>query len=272
MDPNALLESPMLVLQAAAWLSLLGIRTAVACLILPPLNVQQMGQTGPVLALMMGGWLAWGQVTVVQPSDLWTWMGLFAKEALIGAALGIGCATIFWVAEAVGILLDAQTGFNNIQQNEPMRNEQNTPLGISFLQAANTLFFVAGGVGSFLWLLFDSYRWWPVFEPLPHVEALYQHLIHQIAHVTFHQIVTFSVGMVGLMVLVDWTIGMLNRVSSKLDINTLGQPFKAMLVLSLLAALAPHYLDDFAALVSLSQACQDWLATGLVPERFSCRQ
>ncbi|WP_396270528.1 EscT/YscT/HrcT family type III secretion system export apparatus protein [Ideonella sp.] len=264
-------ESPLVVLQAAAWLSLLGIRVAVACVILPPMNIQQMGHTGPVLALMMGAWLAWGQVTVVQSSDLWTWVGLFAKEALIGAALGVGCATIFWVAEAVGVLLDAQTGFNNIQQNEPMRNEQNTPLGISFLQAANTLFFVAGGVGSFLWLLFDSYRWWPVFEPLPKVEVLFRHLTHQITHVSFNQVVTFSLGMVGLMILVDWTIGMLNRVSSKLDINSLGQPFKAMLVLSLLASLAPHYLDDLADLASLRHVCPDWLATGLVPERFVCR-
>lgn len=269
--PTAFLESPALVMQAAGWLTLLGIRVSVACLILPPLNIQSMGSTGPLLALMMGGWIAWGNVATATPVDMWTWVGLFAKEAMIGAALGISCATIFWVAEAVGILLDAQTGFNNIQQTEPMRNEQNTPLGNSFLQCAITLFFVAGGINSFLSLLIDSYRWWPVLEPFPDPERLFQHLLHQMVNVTFNQIVSYSIGMVGLMVLVDWTIGLLNRVSSKLDINTLGQPLKALLVLSMLASLAPHYLQAMADLVSLRDLCGQWLGTGLVPVEFSCR-
>lgn len=268
---EVIFEAPSLIFQIGGWVLLLGIRTTVACLILPPLDFKNIGATGPLLALMVGGWVAWGNVAEPMAVGLMPWIGLFFKEALIGIALGVCGATFFWVVEYIGVILDAKTGFNNIQQTDPMRNEENTPLANSFGQCANAFFFMTAGASSFLGMLFASYHWWPVFDPFPNWMRLMEFVIHQMAHATLVDAISYVAGLLGILLLIDWLLSLTSRISPKMELTELNQPIKAVLTLIILALLVLQYWPDFAELSSLPMLCEKWAMFDLIDGKEFCK-
>jgi type III secretion protein T len=199
------------------------------------------------------------------------WALLFIKEGLIGLLIGIACSGVFWIAQSFGIMLDAHTGFNSIQQTEPMRGEENTPLGNAFLQCSVALFHMTGGLTAFLWLVFDSYRWWPLQAALPDPELLLSHLLSQLGSSFFRELVSTAAGLVGVLILIDWAIGLLNRIASSLDVSALSQPIKAAATLTLLAAWIQQDFQSLVEATRLQAVCLSLQNAGLLPASITCR-
>ena len=63
-----------------------------------------------------------------RPNGLPTMNDFALKEVALGLLIGFAASTVFWTAESVGALIDAQTGFNNVQMTNPLSGEQSTPI------------------------------------------------------------------------------------------------------------------------------------------------
>ncbi|MGC8720823.1 MAG: EscT/YscT/HrcT family type III secretion system export apparatus protein, partial [Thermodesulforhabdaceae bacterium] len=96
---------------------------------------------------------------------------LLGKEVFVGLVIGFVVSIIFWSAEMVGFLVDNQRGASMASAMDPLYGESSSPTGVLLLQLVTVLFFATGGFLVFLAGIFESYRFWPVFELVPTVEG-----------------------------------------------------------------------------------------------------
>jgi type III secretion protein T len=223
-------------------LALCTVRIYAAMLVLPATNDQILhGQTRNGVALGFGLFVATGQ-----PPDLLTHFSvieivtLTAKEGLIGMLIGFAVSTVFWMAEGVGMLIDNQAGYNNVQQQNPLSGQQSTPVGNLLSQLAIVAFYMLGGMMVFVGLLLDSYEWWPLKGTLPSWPTLLERFLP--AQVEGYAETTLKIAgpVIVTLMLIDLGIGLLGKAAEKLEPNSLGQPIKgatAMLMLVMLVSI-----------------------------------
>lgn len=252
------LDSPSLLEEGLQAVALYGARATVASVVIPPLGGEWLGLTSGVLRILIGAWVAslvmGAEGAGAVGSGFWTL--LLLKECLIGLLLGMAFASVFWVAEGVGTLLDTQSGFNTIQQNQPMSGEQNTPMGQLFLMAAITVFYTAGGLTVLLTLVLDSYRWWPVGSTWPDGAIIWQDLLRTMPHTYFDMVARLAGSLVCFLLFIDAAVSFLGRAADKLEVSTLAQPIKMLALLAVLAAMSPRAWEEATRWVSVETACR----------------
>lgn len=233
-----------LALNAKALLALVAVCTVriyAAMLVLPATNDQLI--TGPVrngMAISLGVFVAYGQpVDLAANLNVLQLMSMVLKEAMVGMLIGFAMSTIFWIAEGVGMLIDNQAGFNNVQQTNPLSGQQSTPVGNLLAQLAISGFYMLGGMMVFVGLLFDSFQWWPLQGSMPDWLQLMERFLP--GEVTSLAETTLKIAgpVLVTLVLIDLGIGLLGKAAEKLEPNSLGQPIKgatAMLMLVVLIA------------------------------------
>jgi type III secretion protein T len=233
-----------LALNAKALLALVAVCTVriyAAMLVLPATNDQLI--TGPVrngMAISFGVFVAYGQpVDLAANLNVLQLMSMVLKEAMVGMLIGFAMSTIFWIAEGVGMLIDNQAGFNNVQQTNPLSGQQSTPVGNLLAQLAISGFYMLGGMMVFVGLLFDSFQWWPLQGSMPDWLQLMERFLP--GEVTSLAETTLKIAgpVLVTLVLIDLGIGLLGKAAEKLEPNSLGQPIKgatAMLMLVVLIA------------------------------------
>lgn len=223
-------------------LALCTVRIYAAMLVLPATNDQILhGQTRNAVALGFGIFIASGQ-----PPDLLTHFSvieivtLTMKEGLIGMLIGFAVSTVFWMAEGVGMLIDNQSGYNNVQQQNPLSGQQSTPVGNLLSQLAIVAFYMLGGMMVFVGLLLDSYEWWPLKGALPSWPALLERFLPQQIESYAETTLKIAGPVIVTLMLIDLGIGLLGKAAEKLEPNSLGQPIKgatAMLMLVMLVSI-----------------------------------
>jgi type III secretion protein T len=223
-------------------LALCTVRIYAAMLVLPATNDQILhGQTRNAVALGFGIFVAWGQ-----PPDLLTHFSvieivtLTAKEGLIGMLIGFAVSTVFWMAEGVGMLIDNQAGYNNVQQQNPLSGQQSTPVGNLLSQLAIVAFYMLGGMMVFVGLLLDSYEWWPLKGTLPSWPTLLERFLPEQMQSYTATTLKIAGPVIVTLMLIDLGIGLLGKAAEKLEPNSLGQPIKgatAMLMLVMLVSI-----------------------------------
>jgi type III secretion protein T len=233
-----------------------SIRFYTASLLIPPLSGEGMAFIAPALALIAGGLAAMGASQVDlndfnRASLIW----LIPKEALLGLLLGYGVATIFWVVESVGAFLDAQSGFNSVQQNNPTSNEQNTPLSNLLSQLATTLFYGLGGLQAVLALLFKSQIWWPVLSPVPGLDHLMLNVVSNASRDVLILTITYGMGIAVLLTCIDWVMGLISRSADKLDPSSMTQPMKGAVTLIALSSALIAGQESFGQMFGLAEVC-----------------
>ncbi|KQV99313.1 type III secretion system export apparatus subunit SctT [Rhizobacter sp. Root1221] len=233
-----------LALNAKALLALVAVCTVriyAAMLVLPATNDQLI--TGAVrngMAVSFGVFVAYGQpVDLAANLNVMQLMSMVLKEAMVGMLIGFAMSTIFWIAEGVGMLIDNQAGFNNVQQTNPLTGQQSTPVGNLLAQLAISGFYMLGGMMVFVGLLFDSFQWWPLLGTMPDWLQLMERFLP--GEVTSLAETTLKIAgpVLVTLVLIDLGIGLLGKAAEKLEPNSLGQPIKgatAMLMLVVLIA------------------------------------
>ncbi len=216
----------------------------------------------------LGLFIAWGQP--LQPvMDLSgpALVLLLGKELLLGLLLGYAAAVVFWVAEGVGVLIDNQAGFNNVQQTNPLSGEQSTPVGNLLAQLAICGFYVLGGMVFLVGLLFESFRWWPLATLAPHWPAPLEDFLRIYTGRYLQHVVQIAAPVLLVLVLVDLGIGLLSKSAEKLEPNNLGQPIKGTVALVMLSLLVVAFFDEVRpalSLQALSQELRAW-ATAMRP-------
>jgi type III secretion protein T len=241
-----------------ALLALSCARFYAATLVLPATNDQLlMGRVRNGMVVLLGGFVAWGQ-----PPDLLDGAGplmliaLVLKEALIGMLLGFVVSVVFWVAEGIGMLIDNQAGYNNIQQTNPLSGMQSTPVGNLLMQMAIVGFYMLGGMLVFVGLLFDSYQWWPLTVMAPSWPVLAERFFPQEIESYAQAMLKIAGPILMALMLIDLGVGLLSKAAEKLEPGSLAQPLKGaatMLLLVLLVGVFFHQVRDQLTLRPVAQ-------------------
>lgn len=243
---EALIELGLNVKALLLLLSLCTVRIYAAMLVMPATNDQLIqGVVRNGLAMTCGLFVAIGQpLGLVDNLSPMQWMVLALKEGFIGILLGFAVGTVFWTAEGVGMLIDNQAGFNNIQQNNPLSGQQSTPVGNMLSQLAIVGFYTLGGMMVFVSMLLDSFKWWPIKGATPDWPLLLERFLPtQIAGLTETTLKIAAPVIVTLM-LIDLGIGLLGKAAEKLEPNSLGQPIKGVTAVLMLVMLVTVFFTQ----------------------------
>ena len=246
-------------------LALSSLRVYAALMVLPVANDQVMqGVVRNGLALMLGLFIAFGQpIDMVDGITALQLVSLMAKEALVGLLLGYAAATVFWTAEGVGVLIDNQAGYNNVQQTNPLSGEQSTPVGNLLSQLAISGFYMLGGMMVLAGLLFESFQWWPLQKLMPGWQGLLERFVQ--AQVTGHMVTVLKLAsaVVIVLLLIDLGIGLIAKTADKLEPNNLAQPIKGAVTVLMLVVLIPVCFGQLRPQLVLQAVAKDvkaWLA------------
>jgi type III secretion protein T len=184
----------------------------------------------PALAVQMAG----------QPllQDGWPlYLGLIAKEVLLGYLLGYVSGVVFWAIQSAGFLMDNQRGASMAAAQDPLSGEETSPLGSLFFQGALVAFFVGGGFLAFLRLLWSSYVLWPPLSFWPTLQAAALPLFCA-SLVDWLLLQTFLLAgpVVAAALLTDVALGLINRFASQLNVYVIAMPIKSGLTMFILVS------------------------------------
>ena len=230
--------------------ALTTIRIYAAMTVLPATSESVLpGMTRGALACVVAGFIAFGQpMADVMQLGAGTLLMLALKELMLGVLIGFSAATVFWVAESVGALVDTQTGYNSVQMSNPMSGEQSTPVSALLLQFCVVIFYMLGGMLVFLGALLESFKVWPLMSALPSMANAAEVFVVQQADTLMTVTIKFAAPVLLILLLIDLGVGLVTRVADRLEPATIGQPLKAavgMLVVALMISVFAAQVQQF---------------------------
>lgn len=143
--------------------------------------------------------------------------------------IGLLMAMPFWLFESVGALFDNQRGALMGGQLNPQLGPDATPLGFLMQQSIILLLVVGLGLSTLTQIIWDSYGLWPAMQWLPFPsEAGFKVYLDLLGSVFMHMIL-YAGPLVALLLLVDFSVGILSIYSPQLQATVLSMPMKCLL-------------------------------------------
>ena len=176
--------------------------------------------------------------------------------------IGFLFAPILWTFQAMGDLIDLQSGASTGAVFNPMTNSQAGPFNTLMLNLAVVFIFSSGVFLTMLGLLFRSYALWPVAEWFPTIgPPLYQWLEVTTLHV-LKQAVAFATPFLAVLLLVEVGFGLVGRSMPSINVFMYSMLTKFWLAMAITILILPmlfenatyHLLPSPAALEGLGRA------------------
>ena len=180
-------------------------------------------------------------------------IGLLAKETLVGFTLGFVASLVFEAVQVAGRIVDFQRGSTMGDLYAPQLESSVSELGQFKLQLAIVIFIVIGAHRFFIGALLRSYEFIPALN-YPRISAGWSPAVELIV------VMTASVFSIGLqlaapaliaLLLTDLFFGIINRVAPQVNVFFLSMPVKMLvgiivllLVLPMLAMRLQYYFDE----------------------------
>ncbi len=203
--------------------------------------------------------LLWSQVP---PEAGWSaawfpvYLGLAAKEAVVGFMMAFAAGMVFWAVQSAGFLMDNQRGASMAAGPDPLSGEETSPLGSLLFQYLVVLFFISGAFGSFLALYYESYRFWPVFAWWPPMTAEVPLFFGGLVDWLMLVMLLLAGPVVVASLMTDVALGLINRFASQLNVYILAMPIKSgltmflvLIFLALFTRQAPSLFGDLGQAV-----------------------
>ena len=237
----------------ALMLGLAAARVAVAFLLVPLFTQELIPALVRNAMFMAIALLSFTLQPQVQPMAFTAlqWVGLFAKEAFIGGAIGIFFSATMWAFESAGQIIDNKVGATQAQITDPLSGHQTSLNGAFFARLASWVFMAGGGFMLMIGGLLESYALWPVRQPLPVLAGGGMRLFEgAFGRIMLMTVIVAAPAMV-LLYLVEGILGLINRFAQQLNVFSLAMSIKAVaatwIVLIQLASLVQLLQDDLMA-------------------------
>lgn len=221
-------------------------RFGVALLILPLLVrgvIPSQIRIGFLLVMVM---VAQPHMAVAFSANGWSmaqWLMFVLKEALLGGLVGYAVGLGLWALTAVGELIDLQAGMTNAQIFDPFGQHASGPYSALMSQLAVLLFLSFGGLHVFLQLLYESLLLWPPASFTPHLTASFKDFAVATSGSLLEVAVRFAAPVIGVLLLIELGVGLINRAAPQIDAFYFSMPIKAVTALLVLALLLTHLAD-----------------------------
>jgi type III secretion protein T len=260
---SAVVGSGTVLKDAVMLLAVCLLRVYAVFLVLPAMTDQSVqGNVRNGVCLCLAIFISWGQpATLVVGMDTARLLAVLGKEAIVGLLIGFAASTVFWVAEGVGVLIDNQSGYNNVQQTNPLSGEQSTPVGNLLAQLAIAGFYILGGMLVLTQLLFESFKWWPINSLSPAWSTILEDFVRIQTGSYLEMMMKIAAPALLVLLLIDLAFGILSKSAEKLEPNNLAQPVKgavALAMLSLLVAVFFEQVRPALTLQSLAKEMERW--------------
>lgn len=157
-------------------------------------------------------------------------LGILFKEIMVGFAIGMVAALVFYGIQAAGLMIDNQRGVANAQIFVPQLGSQGSIFGLFQFQAAVALFIVMGGHREFLAAFFDGFAILPIFH-IPHFQmgdASFLDVFIRLTADVLILAVRLSAPVIIAIFLADVVLGIANKVAPSLNVFELGFSVKGV--------------------------------------------
>ena len=210
--------------------ALASTRFAMAFLLLPILaqdTVPQMVRAAIFLAFGVIT-LAVQPMVVVNDFGVGDWIGLFAKEAFIGLALGLLLAAVLWAFDAAGEVVDGASGMGMAQIVDPLSGRQTSLSGAFLGRLAVYVFMFSGGLMLWVGVLMESFVLWPLAQQGLSIKlggvTLFESAFAQFAGLTFMMAAPALV----VLYAIDLSLGLMNRYAPQLNLISISMSLKGV--------------------------------------------
>lgn len=235
--------------------ALASTRFALAFLLLPILaqdTVPQMVR-GAIFLSFGVITIAMQPMIVVNEFGVSDWIGLFAREAFIGLALGMLLAAVLWAFAAAGEVVDGTSGLGQAQVTDPLSGRQTSVTGAFLGRLAIYVFMAVGGLMLWVGVLMESFVIWPLAQPGLSLKlagvTLFENAFARFAGLTFMMAAPALV----VLYAIDLSLGLMNRYAPQLNLIAISMSLKgvaAVLVwLIMLATLVQTLLEQLGDLL-----------------------
>jgi type III secretion protein T len=223
-------------------------RVGTAVLVLPLMPaklVPRRVKSAFVIALCL---VAYPLMAQHMPTADWSWgrwLGYALKESLVGGLIGYAMGVIMWAMTTLGEMIDVQAGFNNAQIFDPFGGGTNPsgPVAAFMSQFGILLFVSVGGFQVFLQLLYESLLLWPPSSFYPTVGAGLKDLAISTSGSVLELATRLAAPVIGVLLIVEIGVGLLNRVAPQLNSFYFSMPIKAAAAVLMLALVISHFAD-----------------------------
>ncbi|MBX2880182.1 MAG: type III secretion system export apparatus subunit SctT [Granulosicoccus sp.] len=171
------------------------------------------------------------------------WISLFAKEALIGAVIGLLFGLFLWAFEAAGVVIDMQIGASFALFFDPVVGNEVTLIGTLLSRWATFLFLAAGGLMLMATVLLESFAIWPLVQPVTNLKmasvALFEAELSRFMSLT----IRIAGPIMAVMLIIDLSMGLINRFAQQFNVFFLSMSIKSMATIVLLIVLLPSMME-----------------------------
>lgn len=156
------------------------------------------------------------------------WLGLYAKEALVGLIIGFFFGSALYAIEMAGQLIDMKIGSNMAQVLDPLSGHQTSLFGALLGRSGHLVFIGLGGLTIFVLGVMESYALWPMAVGLPHLPPRGV----TVFELEFGRMMALAIALaspfLGIMLLIDMALGLLNRFAPQFNAFQFSMSIKAM--------------------------------------------
>ncbi|AJC23313.2 type III secretion system export apparatus subunit SctT [Pandoraea pulmonicola] len=197
------------------------------------------------------------------PAQWTAWAALILRELSLGGLLGFAAALPFWAMDMTGYVIDTLRGASMASVLNPLMGAQSSVFGIALTQMLCVLFFITPAAHVLLAALYDSYAALPVGvawhwndESVAWLLSLWQAM----------QVMCLAVALpaIVVMVLVDLSMGFINRAAQQLNVFFLAMPVKSAMALLVTVASLPFAIGvPLAGWYRLPEVFRAWQTLAL---------
>lgn len=162
------------------------------------------------------------------------WLLLFAKEILIGIALGVYFGIFLWAFQAAGQVVDTQIGTSIAQVLDPLSGHQTSLLGLFLGRLANYIFMVAGGLMLLTGVIIETYQIWPIHRTLPDFSQAGVALFQSEFSYFFQLTVLIASPIIVVVFLIDAVMGLINRYAQQFNVFFISMSLKMLAAVAVL--------------------------------------
>ena len=226
-------------------LSLSAMRVSIAFLLLPLFSresVPAMVRNSMFLALALLTIMLQPSAQVDQFSTT-MWISLFAKEALIGAVIGVFFGVFLWAFEAAGVVIDMQIGASFALFFDPVVGNEVTLIGALLGRWASFVFLASGGLLLMTGALLESFVIWPLVTPVDSLRMASVALFEAELSRFFSLTIRIAGPVMAVLFIIDVSMGLINRFAQQLNVFFVSMSIKSIAAIFLIIVLLPFLID-----------------------------
>ena len=177
-------------------------------------------------------------------------LGAVAQQVAVGMAIGFAVRLVFTAVEMAGEVIGLQMGLNFASFFDPASNAQVSAVARFFGYISMLLFVVINGHLLILMAVVKSFDRFPVDGNF--LQALSQMRLYELGGSLFSSALWIALPMIGLLLFVNLTLGIISRVAPQMNIYSVGFPVTLTVGLLGITATLPMLEQPMMALLQQS--------------------